>query len=49
MGGPAKVERELEEFLPEIRGDRERFLPDEGSDQILSGVLWPGVVALERS
>ena len=40
VSGPVKVERELEEFVPEIRGDREGFLGDESSDQVLRRILW---------
>ena len=36
--GPVKIERELEEFVPEIGGDREGFLGDEGSDEVLRRV-----------
>ena len=32
--GPVKIESELEEFVPEIGGDREGFLGDEGSDEV---------------
>ena len=46
--GPVKVERELEEFVPEIGGDREGFLADEGPDQVLRRVLRPRAATPSR-
>ena len=43
--GPVKIERELEEFVPEIGGDREGFLGDEGSDEVLRRV-WRTLAAI---
>lgn len=48
MRWPLKVERELEEFLPEIGGNRERLLANEGSDQVLRSLLRPRAAALAR-
>lgn len=37
---PMEIEREFEEFLPEIGGDRERLAADEGRDQVFRRVQW---------
>lgn len=37
---PVETEREVEQFLPVIRGDRKRLVADEGCDQVLGRVQW---------
>lgn len=45
---PLERERELEQFVPEIRRNRVRFLADEGSDQILRRVPRPRALPRRR-
>ncbi|KAM1083762.1 hypothetical protein ACFX19_022520 [Malus domestica] len=37
---PLEIEREFEEFIPEIGGYRKRLVADEGSNKVLRRVKW---------